>query len=102
MSDVQEIICVNAPVSGHIRPPGSKSITNRALILAALADGRSTLKGVLNSQDTQVMLDSLSRLGLAVERDTNENKCSVVGCSGRFSQPSADLWLENREPAFGF
>ncbi len=102
MSDVKEIICVNAPVSGYIRPPGSKSITNRALILAALADGRSELKGVLNSLDTQVMLDSLSRLGLAVEHNTRDNRCFVVGCAGRFSRPKADLWLENSGTSIRF
>ncbi|MCP4782106.1 MAG: 3-phosphoshikimate 1-carboxyvinyltransferase [Fuerstiella sp.] len=102
MSDVKEIICPNAPVSGDIRPPGSKSITNRALILAALADGKSELQGVLNSQDTQVMLDSLSRLGLAVEHDANENRCSVGGCAGRFCQSNADLWLENSGTSIRF
>ncbi|HIF00441.1 MAG TPA: 3-phosphoshikimate 1-carboxyvinyltransferase, partial [Fuerstia sp.] len=102
MPDVKEIICANAPVSGDIRPPGSKSITNRALILAALADGRSELNGVLNSQDTQVMLDSLSRLGLLVENDLHESRCSVGGCAGRFSQSNADLWLENSGTSIRF
>ena len=43
-------------VSGSVRPPGSKSITNRALVAAALADGQSTLVGALDSEDTQVMI----------------------------------------------
>src|SRR5947207_998943 len=47
--------------------PGSKSLTNRALILAALADGESCLNGALDSQDTHVMIDSLRRLGFKVE-----------------------------------
>jgi 3-phosphoshikimate 1-carboxyvinyltransferase len=102
MSDVKEIICVNSPVSGDIRPPGSKSITNRALILAALAGGRSELNGVLNSQDTQVMLNSLSRLGLEVKHDASANRCSVDGCAGRFSQPDADLWLLNSGTSIRF
>ncbi|HIF01689.1 MAG TPA: 3-phosphoshikimate 1-carboxyvinyltransferase [Planctomycetes bacterium] len=102
MSDVREISSVNEPVSGDIRPPGSKSITNRALILAALADGRSELNGVLDSHDTQVMLDSLSRLGLAVEHDANESRCSVGGCAGRFSKSNADLWLENSGTSIRF
>jgi 3-phosphoshikimate 1-carboxyvinyltransferase len=102
MSDAKEIICINAPVSGDIRPPGSKSITNRALILAALADGRSELTGVLHSQDTQVMLNSLSRLGLRVKSDASKDRCSVVGCSGGFSQPEADLWLQNSGTSIRF
>ncbi len=54
------------PVIGSIRPPGSKSITNRALICAALAEGESELTGALDSEDTQVMAAALNRLGIAV------------------------------------
>jgi 3-phosphoshikimate 1-carboxyvinyltransferase len=53
------------PVSATLSPPGSKSLTNRALILAALADGRSTLRGCLDSEDTRVMLTAIERFGLA-------------------------------------
>ena len=63
MHDVLEILPVSGPVHGTIRPPGSKSITNRALVTAALARGDSRLTGVLDSQDTRVMLDSLQRHG---------------------------------------
>ena len=56
------------PVRGSIRPPGSKSITNRALVCAALAEGVSKLSGALESEDTEVMIDSLHRLGIPVER----------------------------------
>ena len=61
-------ICVRppaGPVSASLSPPGSKSLTNRALILAALAAGRSTLRGCLDSEDTQVMLRAIARFGLA-------------------------------------
>ena len=64
MSSSQELDPVTGPVSGTIRPPGSKSITNRALIIAALAEGESVLTGVLDSQDTRVMITSLRRLGI--------------------------------------
>ncbi len=60
------------PVSrivGVIRPPGSKSITNRALVCAALAHGRSDLTGVLDSDDTRVMIQSLQRLGIELTSD---------------------------------
>jgi 3-phosphoshikimate 1-carboxyvinyltransferase len=57
----------SGPVQGLVRPPGSKSITNRALICAALAEGPSTLTGALESDDTQVMVESLRRLGLRVD-----------------------------------
>jgi len=93
---------VAGPVSGSIRPPGSKSITNRALILAALADGVSELSGVLNSKDTQVMLDSLNRLGINVEHDVAAATCRVHGCSGRIPAREADLWLENSGTSIRF
>ena len=69
MSDCLEIRPLVRPIAGSIRPPGSKSLTNRALILAALADGASHLAGVLFSRDTEVMIDSLRRLGLSVEQN---------------------------------
>ena len=55
------------PVCGSIRPPGSKSLTNRALICAAMAAGRSELSGALRSEDTAVMIDSLGKCGVAIE-----------------------------------
>ncbi|MEO1528482.1 MAG: 3-phosphoshikimate 1-carboxyvinyltransferase [Planctomycetota bacterium] len=55
------------PVSGSIRPPGSKSLTNRALICAALAAGSSNLSGALRSEDTEVMIESLGTIGIEVE-----------------------------------
>src|SRR6185312_9661777 len=67
MSESLEIQTVVGPIRGRIRPPGSKSITNRALVCAALADGHSTLTGALDSDDTQVMVESLRRLGVGVQ-----------------------------------
>ncbi|HEY0711275.1 MAG TPA: 3-phosphoshikimate 1-carboxyvinyltransferase [Polyangia bacterium] len=61
-----EIVPLAAPVEARLTIPGSKSITNRALILAALASGRTTLTGALWSEDTEVMVDCLRRLGFAV------------------------------------
>ena len=62
-----EIVPLTSPVRAEITVPGSKSITNRALILAALADGRTTLRGALWSEDTQVMTDCLRVLGFTVD-----------------------------------
>src|SRR3954464_11694416 len=69
-----EIVPLTAPVRAALTIPGSKSITNRALVLAALADGEVTLEGALWSEDTQVMVDCLQRLGFdaRVELDPNE------------------------------
>jgi len=61
-----EIVPLDQPVRAEITVPGSKSITNRALILAALADGEVTLKGALWSEDTQIMVECLRELGFMV------------------------------------
>lgn len=66
LPDLIEIVPLTAPVRAEITVPGSKSITNRALILAALADGEVTLKGALWSEDTQIMVECLKELGFVV------------------------------------
>jgi 3-phosphoshikimate 1-carboxyvinyltransferase len=83
------------PVSGSIRPPGSKSITNRALVCAALAQGESTLTGALDSEDTRVMIDSLRTLGLTVEHDRQAAAIRISGCGGRLPSREADLYAAN-------
>lgn len=88
-------IAVSGPVRGAIRPPGSKSITNRALVCAALAEGRSTLQGALKSDDTRVMIDSLGKLGLVVDHDSAAKTITIDGCSGRPPANEADLYVGN-------
>ena len=83
-----EIVPLEKPVVAEITVPGSKSLTNRALILAALAGGEITLRGALWSEDTEVMVDSLRRLGfeIAVNADDREpgNRTLLVrGLGGR-------------------
>ncbi len=85
LPDLIEIIPLAAPVRAEITVPGSKSITNRALVLAALADGEVTLEGALWSEDTQVMVDCLQRLGfdVRVEADPNEFCNRTITVRGR-------------------
>ncbi|HEX5220627.1 MAG TPA: hypothetical protein VFZ59_13735 [Verrucomicrobiae bacterium] len=88
LPDLIEIIPLDKPVRAEITVPGSKSITNRALILAALADGMVTLEGALWSEDTQVMTEALVKLGfeVKVENDPNEfcnRRITVKGQGGR-------------------
>jgi 3-phosphoshikimate 1-carboxyvinyltransferase len=85
---------------GTIALPGSKSITNRALLLAALAHGRTCLRGVLEADDTARMLDALGALGVAVELDVAARTAWVTGCGGRFPVRAADLFLGNAGTAF--
>ena len=68
---------------GSIILPGSKSISNRALLLAALSSGTTTLKNLLDADDTQVMRNALRQLGLSVIDQPN-HICVVEGCNGKF------------------
>ncbi len=102
MPQTLEIRPIHRPVVGTIRPPGSKSLTNRALILAALAEGPSTLTGGLDSVDTQVMIQSLRRLGLTIDQDLVAQSISLVGCGGRIASPGAELFLENSGTSIRF
>lgn len=82
-------------LSATIRPPGSKSITNRALICAALARGDSRLSGALASEDTQVMVAALRQLGLHLEHDLTAAEIRVRGGAGRLPVQQADLFVAN-------
>lgn len=81
-------------VAGSVRLPGSKSISNRVLLLAALADGETVVRDLLDADDTRVMLRALNALG--VECDAGK----VVGAGGRFPIKTADLFLGNAGTAF--
>jgi 3-phosphoshikimate 1-carboxyvinyltransferase len=85
----------SGPVRGSIRPPGSKSITNRALVCAALAEGESILAGALDSEDTQVMIGALRMLGLSVEHHAASATIRVRGCGGRLPVRHAELHVAN-------
>src|SRR6185312_1169420 len=95
MSESLEIQTVVGPIRGRIRPPGSKSITNRALVCAALADGVSTLTGALDSDDTRVMIDGLGRLGIEVESHEAGTRLVVHGAGGQIPALEADLFCAN-------
>ncbi len=87
---------------GTVRPPGSKSLTNRALAVAALAEGTSTLTGVLDSDDTRVMLRALAALGLEVNHDADAATVRITGCGGVLPATSADLFCENSGTSIRF
>ena len=88
-------ISPRGPLHGSIRPPGSKSITNRALVCAALAEGKSVLTGALDSEDTRVMIDSLQRLGIVVKSSAGGERLEVDGCGGRIPVDRADMFVGN-------
>src|SRR5262245_47233213 len=82
---VIEIVPPSRPVKAVITVPGSKSITNRALVLAALGDGETTLHGALWSEDTQVMVECLQELGFMVNvnADPHESSNRIITVYGQ-------------------
>lgn len=85
------------PVTGSIRPPGSKSLTNRALICAALADGQSTLRGALRSEDTEVMIAGLRQVGIDIHASDGGGLLGVTGTGGRKPavDPETEIFIAN-------
>ncbi|MEO8186730.1 MAG: 3-phosphoshikimate 1-carboxyvinyltransferase [Burkholderiaceae bacterium] len=84
--------------AGAVRLPGSKSISNRALLLSALADGETTLINLLDADDTAVMRAALLKLGIASHPDAD--RVRIVGCGGRIPIRAASLELGNAGTAF--
>jgi 3-phosphoshikimate 1-carboxyvinyltransferase len=79
----RRIVPVDGPLDARVVVPGSKSIANRALVAAALADGDSVLRGVPTGDDSEAMIDCLGALGLPVVRDGDD--VHVVGKAGRLA-----------------
>ncbi len=79
--------------------PGSKSISNRTLLLAALSDNACHVQDLLASDDTHYMLEALKKLGIVIN-DTQANNIAIQGNAGKFAQTQADLFLGNAGTAF--
>jgi 3-phosphoshikimate 1-carboxyvinyltransferase len=85
--------------SGTIKLPGSKSISNRTLLLAALSNDVTLVGDLLASDDVSRMLESLTKLGIMCE-NFQQNAWNIHGCSGDFPNKNADLFLGNAGTAF--
>jgi len=93
--DLPPLLCAR----GKVRLPGSKSISNRVLLLAALAQGATVVRDLLHSDDIERMLDALSKLGVQVE-SLGDNAYRVTGCGGSFPNRNEKLFLGNAGTAF--
>lgn len=93
---------VDLPINAVVSVPGSKSITNRALLLAALSDGVCVLKKILLSDDTHVFVAALRALGVAVELNADALTAKVIGCAGHFPNQIADIWCQDAGTAARF
>jgi 3-phosphoshikimate 1-carboxyvinyltransferase len=89
-----------ARAEGVVALPGSKSISNRTLLLAALAAGETTVRGLLDADDVDRMLDALAALGIRIENVAGTRALVVHGCGGAFPTKSARLHLGNAGTAF--
>lgn len=99
---VRKITPLAEPPDAVVPIPGSKSLTNRALIIASLAQGATRLSNALFSDDTVVMVDSLRRLGFAVDVDSDALRMIVHGLGGRIPAAAADLFVGNAGTAARF
>jgi len=88
----QLIMPVTQAVQAVIKIPGSKSMTNRALIMAALASGVSEISELLLSEDTYACIDALRALGVAITLDVDARVAMIAGCQGVFPNKKANIW----------
>ena len=86
-----EVEPLRGPLDATVVVPGSKSITNRALVVAALAQGESLLTGALLADDTEAMAESLGVLGIPVTSETGTGALRITGVGGRVPPGPADL-----------
>ena len=103
VSSRHEVMDIYQPGPGlnfKVRVPGSKSITQRALVTAALADGKSVLKGPLESEDTKLLRDALASVGIPVQ--TKGPDWIVEGRGGRILPTSSGLYLGNNGTGIRF
>ncbi|MCL6446310.1 MAG: 3-phosphoshikimate 1-carboxyvinyltransferase [Alicyclobacillus sp.] len=88
-----EIQAAAGPIRGHLTVPGSKSYTNRALILAAAADGTSRLTGVLRSDDSYWCVETLRRLGVNVQLTEHDDTVIITGVGARWPRQDGELYI---------
>jgi 3-phosphoshikimate 1-carboxyvinyltransferase len=91
-----------APPRAVARVPGSKSLTNRALVVAALAEGPSVLRNALDCEDTQVMVAALRAIGIEVGHDVSSALITVRGCSAVIPSREASIYVANSGTSLRF
>jgi 3-phosphoshikimate 1-carboxyvinyltransferase len=91
-----------APRQAVVRVPGSKSLTNRSLVVAALADGPSILRDALDCEDTQVMVKALQTVGIEVQHDVDSAELRVQGCSANIPSAEGSLYVANSGTSLRF
>jgi len=95
MQDPYPVPVFTVPAQATISVPGSKSITNRALLLAALAEGSTKLGNCLFSRDTEIMIAALNQLGVKYDSDPNSKRSEIQGVGGNFPNREATINIGN-------
>ncbi len=91
--EIREIKPLDKPLSARVKVPGSKSITQRAMICAALAEGKSRLSGALRSEDSDLLAEALRAVGVQVTAE--EDSFSIVGVSGQPMLSGKEIFMGN-------
>lgn len=97
-----EIAPITLPLNASVRVPGSKSLTNRALLIAALADGQTRIENALFSDDSRYFAAALQTLGFDLRLDENAKTMTVTGLGGRIPSERAELFIGNAGTAARF
>ena len=97
-----EIKPISQPLNAKVHVPGSKSLTNRALLIASLADGRTTLTNALFSDDSHYFANALQSLGFDVSLDPDRLEMNVTGLGGQIPAKKAELFIGNAGTAARF
>lgn len=100
--DQIELIPFTKPINARVELPGSKSITNRVLLLAALSEGRTVVKNAIFSDDSRYFVDALIKLGYDVKTDEREKQISITGQGHKIPSSSAELFIGNAGTAARF
>jgi 3-phosphoshikimate 1-carboxyvinyltransferase len=96
------IVPVNHPLNASVRVPGSKSLTNRALLIGALADGKTRLTNAVFSDDSKYFANALQTLGFDVQLDESNHEITVAGLGGKIPASKAELYIGNAGTAARF
>lgn len=102
MSESYLVRKVNGKIDWKVTVPGSKSMTNRALLIAALSDGEVELQGVLFSDDSRYFLSSLQSLGFELKISEEEKAVQIIGCNGRIPKKEAEIYVGSAGTAARF
>ena len=98
----KKIIPITHPLNASVRVPGSKSLTNRALLIAALAEGETILSNALFSDDSRYFANALKELGFDISLDEEKKQMRVIGLNGKIPANNAELFIGNAGTAARF